>query len=83
EGQLSIYPVPATDQIFVQVEQTNFQDVVIDIVDVSGRSVYSQRVQSNSTALNYSIDLSLFESGVYIVTVKTDQASGSGRIIKN
>jgi CHRD domain/Secretion system C-terminal sorting domain len=83
DGHLTIYPVPATEQVSIRFEEAEYQEIAIDIIDVSGRIVYSERVQSNSASFNYSIDLNSFESGVYIVKVSTANASGSGRIIKN
>jgi CHRD domain/Secretion system C-terminal sorting domain len=78
-AQLSLFPVPASDQLNVQFSAANFASLQIEITDVTGRVVYAQRFPS---ALLYTIDLRSFETGIYFITVSSGQTAVSQKIIK-
>ena len=66
---LSVYPNPATDRLYVNAE--NMQRV--DIYDMAGRNVLS-----TTTSV---VDLSGIEAGVYFVTVRTDNAAKTTKLV--
>jgi hypothetical protein len=73
--ELSVYPNPFSDEIFVTIN-SSAQDVTdwnLQITDVLGRTVYTK------ASLNYTnaIDLSKISSGVYFITV----TSKNGRAV--
>jgi hypothetical protein len=71
KNKIRIYPNPTYNTLYVIGDKINF----IQIVDVSGRSVFSSIVKG-------SIDLSGLDSGVYLVLVYTDNGMVSQKIIK-
>ncbi|MDD2200217.1 MAG: T9SS type A sorting domain-containing protein, partial [Bacteroidales bacterium] len=60
--QLSLYPNPAADWIFVQIEAYN---VDIEITDINGRVLISDKLTSSV------IDISHLPEGMYIVKLNT------------
>lgn len=66
---LSVYPNPATDRLYVNVE--NMQRV--EIYDMAGRNVLS-----TTTSI---VDLSGIEAGVYFVTVRADNAAKTTKLV--
>ena len=66
---LSVYPNPATDRLYVNVE--NMQRV--EIYDMAGRNVL--------TATTSVVDLNGIEAGVYFVTVRTDNAAKTTKLV--
>ena len=66
---LSIYPNPATDRLFVDAE--NLKSV--EIYDMTGRMVM--------TSFESVVDLRNIEAGVYFVTVRTDNAARTTKLV--
>lgn len=59
----SIYPNPATDKLFIELNQS----VLIEIVDVFGKTVRNEHLKSG----NNIIDVSSLTSGVYFIKSQT------------
>ena len=69
--EMSVYPNPATDLIMVNVETQDF--VSLQIYDVMGRNVL--------TTTETAIDLRSMEAGVYFVTVRSENASKTVKLV--
>jgi hypothetical protein len=73
-GNISIYPNPANDQLFI-----NFSDKpadFVEITDISGRTISSYNVAANTI----NIDISSLESGMYLLHMQKDQSHKTVRI---
>ena len=66
---LSVYPNPATDRLFVNAE--NLKNV--EIFDMTGRSVMTSTMNV--------IDLSNVEAGIYFVTVRSENAAKTIKLV--
>lgn len=66
---LSVYPNPATDRLYVNAE--NLQRV--EIYDMAGRTVM--------TSVTPVVDLNGVESGIYFVTVRTDNDAKTTKLV--
>lgn len=77
----SLYPNPTTDAIFIMLSLESMDDVAVKITNLLGQIVYSQTEHSIRT-LNKKIDVSLFNSGVYIVELQTSKGSYQRKIVK-
>jgi hypothetical protein len=75
-----VYPNPSNGLFNIRINQY-VGKVTIEVVDLNGRLVYSQ----NNTDFNVekSIDMSQFQSGMYIVKVNNNQVNFSQKIVKN
>ena len=63
---ISIYPNPTSDYIICKTEGSDWQNYTIEIVDYTGKKIYSLH---NATAMQ-KIDFSSFPDGVYIIKLK-------------
>jgi hypothetical protein len=75
-----VYPNPSNGLFNIRINQF-VGKVTIEVVDLNGRLVYSQ----NNIDFNVekSIDMSQFQSGMYIVKVNNNQVNFSQKIVKN
>ena len=66
---LTVYPNPATDRLYVNAENVKS----VEIYDMTGRMVM--------TSFESVVDLRNIEAGVYFVTVKTDNAARTTKLV--
>ncbi|MDL2227821.1 C10 family peptidase [Odoribacter sp. OttesenSCG-928-L07] len=81
-GELEIYPNPANDKINIRLENKDSQTVSYQITNMIG-SVVMRNSYSHNQVSNHTIDVSSLNSGVYIITLKTNQGTESRKIIIN
>jgi hypothetical protein len=74
-NNVSIYPNPAKDQITIEMNDIN--DAVLSVIDLSGKTIINQTLNSNSNT----IDLSNVSAGVYIVNIRTANDNAMHKII--
>lgn len=73
----SVYPNPATE--IVNVDSGNMLIESVQITDLHGRIINSINVNSANTV---QVNVSNLTTGIYFLTVKTDQGIGTSKIIK-
>jgi len=74
----SIYPNPVDDRLFIRLdEEYSGRAVDINILDISGRYVYSSAGVSGS-----SLDISTLPRGMYFIRLTTPGKTATGRFIK-
>lgn len=66
---LTIFPNPAEDWITVSFHAVLKEDFVLDLVDATGRIVDSYSIQAEEGINTFDLDLSLFNQGVYFITL--------------
>ena len=70
-ASLSVYPNPATEVLYVNVEKHNF--VSVQIYDMAGRSAL--------TSTESVVNLRGLDAGVYFVTVRTENAAKTTKLV--
>ncbi len=78
EAAIAVYPNPTTGQFLVSLPQGEAVRA-IRITDVNGRAVKTVAVTG---ALQYSIDLSALEAGIYLVNVDTANGAVVSKVVK-
>ena len=79
ENDYKIYPNPANNNVFIKTNK-NFGEVIMTLVDLNGRVVYSQKANlTNEVQLN----ISNLQSGLYILNIKGEAINTNDKIIKN
>jgi hypothetical protein len=79
---INVYPVPVKDVAYFDINIKSGSEAGIMVKDNVGRVVYSE-VQNISSGVNHmSIDMSSFTSGVYFITVRTNEGSFVSKFIK-
>ncbi len=70
-----IYPNPAGHNLFIESKEGRIKEV--RVMDISGRTAYYGRPEGNL----YRIDVSGFETGYYLIRVKTSESSITRRVL--
>jgi len=78
---LEVYPNPATDRIQIGYFASNAGTVTISVLDVAGREYVSMQASANSGENNFSLDLSMLESGMYFVQIKNGDIQVTDKFI--
>jgi fibronectin type 3 domain-containing protein len=77
-GELSVYPNPARDLIYVSIPGDNNFDRV-EIMDLSGRVVLSQSVKSVTGTASLKVDQ--LQGGIYLINLYGDQQILNAKVI--
>ncbi len=67
ELNLSVFPNPANDLLVLQVNGLNKHDVLVELIDLTGKKVASQTILQGSTITYF--DVSTIYSGLYFLKV--------------
>ncbi len=76
-----IYPNPATDDILLMHFNSRATVTTIKILDVSGKLVLSKTVDTDKGIQKTHLDVSSFDSGVYVVVLENEFKSVKKRLI--
>ncbi len=78
---VSLFPNPASDVLSLFLKLESDDDVEIKIINLLGQPVYLE-TEKKSNSINKSIDISTFNSGVYIVEIRTRKGSVQRKFVK-
>lgn len=80
QNNISIYPNPATDNVFINTGDINFgKDLFLSIYDMMGRLVYEDKTIVNGKDII--INTSNFNSGLYLVTMIIDKNRAAQKLL--
>ncbi len=82
DKKLAIHPNPIVDGLLINFYNTDKSAVEIQIYNVSGQLVHSQKLVAEAGTQNIAIDTHGMPSGVYMVRVTTPFENFSSRIVK-
>lgn len=80
----AVYPNPVETQLTVTWEDQTDADFTVQLMDINGKVVLSEKVASNSGKGEYRLDVSTLEAGMYLLQLQ-DQTTGKyefQRVIK-
>jgi hypothetical protein len=78
---LSLYPVPATDDLFVRYELKTSQPVNISVIDMTGKQILHREAERLDES-ELRLDISSLSPGVYILQLRNGEVLASGRFTK-
>jgi N-acetylneuraminic acid mutarotase len=73
---ISIYPVPASDWLFIKSEYQGINTCII--TSMSGQVIFREEIEGSS----HQIDLSSFQKGIYIISIRSKEFVTTRKIIK-
>ena len=79
-NNIAVYPNPATDEVNIKLLLTQFADVNIELLDLTGKTILSENVSSSVSNNNYVIDVNSVPSGMYIVKVTNGDNVSTSKI---
>lgn len=82
QNELNVYPNPTDGHVFMNFNLTKQQDGVIEVYDILGNVVYSYAFQSTAIGA-VEADLSFLETGMYMVTLITNEQRITRRLLVN
>jgi len=77
-ASINVYPNPASNELFVKTENLDISDARFIIYDIQGRQQFISR-ESNDT---FQMDISLLESGMYILEYRSANKAFQKKFIK-
>ena len=81
-GVLSLYPNPATASTTLQFENSLAGEALITVYDAMGRIVQSEQLQVSAGLITYEMNLTTFGAGLYLVTLRINEAEQSIKLLK-
>jgi hypothetical protein len=79
-SDLKIYPNPSKGNLNIKLSDLLDRSLNLEIVDLGGRIVLSNSLQTESSSLDLQLELSL-SPGLYLVNIKGDRTSVSEKLI--
>lgn len=76
-----VYPNPTSHDAVVSVNTQSGMNVLLRILDITGKEVYNTQLNNLNGQQNIQIPSSSFEKGVYFVQMFTDYTQQTGRLI--
>ncbi len=78
KDEFAISPNPANRELHVTLSKESNKDVIIEVYDVLGKRVYKGLI----TKLEYTVNVSDWKSGVYLVRITDEKSTQTKRFIK-
>ncbi len=78
---LSVYPNPAKGNVNLSFNSMVSQEVTIELTNIEGKIVKSEELSLSKGKTDYSIDISNFSKGIYLVKIKGEKTSEIRQII--
>ncbi|MCW3083229.1 MAG: hypothetical protein JWP12_595 [Bacteroidetes bacterium] len=78
---ITVYPNPASGMVNISVNNANFTQLLINIVDIQGKEVYNELDKNVSAAYNKQINIEGFAKGVYYVRLTTGTDSKVQKLV--
>jgi len=82
-GKLNVFPNPTTDIITIETAIATSGNVTFTLVDLQGRIVSTETINSDAGAVSQSISLDGLSTGMYMLTVSTNNETFVQRVVKN
>ncbi|MEZ4824791.1 MAG: M4 family metallopeptidase [Bacteroidia bacterium] len=82
-GHIRLYPNPLRDNLFVSFDLKHAADVRLELMDVSGRIIYSApNTHSSAGEFSTAVSVTDLSSGVYFMRVWVDDAAKTIKVVK-
>lgn len=70
EEKMSLYPNPASDQVFINLNSEVSQDFTLNVIAINGQSVISEKLLKAKEGTNiFGLSTSSWSSGVYLIHI--------------
>jgi Zn-dependent metalloprotease len=64
-----IYPNPSTGKVNIQIEEYGSNNLLIEVINIVGKSIILKKISKVNNRNTYEIDLSLHSKGIYFIKV--------------
>lgn len=80
-GSFTLFPNPSQGMVTLSMEGIATGDISMEIIDVTGKTVFTQNVLFDGNKTNYNLDLSSLENGTYLINISMQEGTATRRII--
>ena len=76
-----VFPNPANNVLTIRINNTALKQLIVEIMNIKGQIVYSDKAGNLSGAYNKQVDVSSLAKGVYYLQVKEEDFFSVSKII--
>ena len=81
-NQITVYPNPASENVIVSFDLLNTNDVQIDLIDITGKTIRATNSMRFAAGMNeISLNTADITQGIYFVKVSTTELSKTTRLV--
>lgn len=82
ESEINISPNPFQNQISIEIKKEIQGEQAINIIDLSGKVVFSKQVRFNANTPVVLDELGYLPTGIYIINIQGEQAVYTGKVVR-
>ncbi len=82
QGSLSIYPNPASEEIYIQASGFNTNHATLEVIDIRGRTIMEKDITNVYSPVPINLDISGLSAGLYFVVLKNSSQQLTAKIVK-
>ncbi len=80
--QLSFFPNPTQNDLSVSFDNPTYEPITIGILGINGALLVQQKFVATSSKFSETIDLSAFETGIYLVRIQAGNKITTEKVVK-
>jgi hypothetical protein len=81
-SSLYVFPNPAQDRFLISISGINLPNALLEVTDVTGRTVYAERISLIKGSLNREIDMRAVPGGIYFLRLSGGDRFFSAKLVK-
>lgn len=78
----TIYPNPVQSKLYVRINTATQKEIQINITDISGKKLRTEKIAANSTLTTHAINVSRLPAGVYLVNIVIENGVSTNKFVK-
>jgi hypothetical protein len=75
---INLYPIPASDMVFVDMTNLGIFNVQITISDIQGKIVYNKKTEGGEL---YKLSVSNLQNGLYLLNIRNDKINLNKKLV--
>lgn len=79
-NNIALYPNPANTNLNIRLLSVQFNDVSVELIDITGKVILSENVSTSLSDAGYTIDVSNIPNGMYIVRVTNGDQINTSKV---
>lgn len=79
---ISIWPNPTDGMLNISLNGNNQEELLLNLTDLSGRYISGLRIPASAPGNRYELDLTLLSTGVYILSIESEQINLIRKVIR-
>ncbi|MCE3278593.1 MAG: hypothetical protein K0S44_784 [Bacteroidetes bacterium] len=81
-NNITVYPVPASDMVNIELLSNNSESDRVEIIDVTGKIIFMKELDGIHGSAKFSFNISSYDPGIYFIKISGSDAVSYRKIIK-